>query len=84
MYEDTTEEMILRWKKGYTKRQAHLMGSDQILYYNDLAKTANIVPIAPVIVKLREDSAKRITEDLINFRNDVYKIIDDENYIKVK
>lgn len=83
MYADTKYEMQKRWEKGYTKRQAHMMGSDQVYYYSDLAENANIEPIAPVIVKLREESAKRITEDLINFRNDIYKIIDNENYIKV-
>lgn len=83
MYEDTEEEMKNRWKRGYSKRQAHMMGPDQEHYYAYLADAAKVQPIAPVIVKLREDSAKRIAEDLINFRNDKYKIIDNENYIKV-
>lgn len=83
MYADTAMEMAKRWERGYTKRQAHMMGPDQANYYTDLAASANIEPIAPVIVKLREESAKRIAEDLINFRNDIYKIIDNENYIKV-
>lgn len=83
MYEDTEEEMKNRWERGYCKRQAHMMGPDQEHYYSYLAETAKVQPIAPVIVKLREDSAKRITEDLINFRSDKYKIIDNENYIKV-
>ena len=83
MYEDTETEMNERWRKGYSKRQAHSMGPDQSGYYNQLALTAGITPIAPVIVKLREASAKRLMDDILNFRNDVYKVIDDDTFIKV-
>lgn len=30
MIHDTNEEMENRWAKGYKKRQAHLMGPDQV------------------------------------------------------
>lgn len=30
MLKDTEEEMAKRWAKGYKKRQAHLMGPDQV------------------------------------------------------
>lgn len=83
MYANTEQDMVKRWKRGYEKWQAHLMGEKQTVYYNDLAREASIKSIAPVIVKLREDSAERIVKDLLSFRNDVYRILDDENYVKI-
>ncbi|KAL3286885.1 hypothetical protein HHI36_001373 [Cryptolaemus montrouzieri] len=83
MTKDTEKEMQARWKKGYTRRQAHMMGADQQKYYDDLAKMANIKSIPPVIIKLREFSNKSRYEDLNNFRENNYKIIDDDTYVKV-
>ncbi|KAJ8971289.1 hypothetical protein NQ314_000766, partial [Rhamnusium bicolor] len=80
----TESEMQSRWAKGYTKRQAHMMGQYQEFYYNDLAADANTIPIAPVLVKLRDLSVKRLYDDLLNFREDRYKIVDTENFIKVQ
>lgn len=80
----TEREMQGRWAKGYSKRQAHMMGEYQESYYNDLAADANTIPIAPVLVKLRDLSVKRLYDDLLNFREDRYKIVDKENYIKVQ
>ncbi|KAG5891245.1 hypothetical protein JTB14_004359 [Gonioctena quinquepunctata] len=79
----TEREMQSRWAKGYSKRQAHLMGEHQEAYYNDLAEDAKTSPIAPVYVKLRNTSVKNLYEDLLNFREDRYKILDNENFIKV-
>lgn len=83
MREDTEKDMRARWRRGYTKRQAHMMGPDQRTYYDDLALAANTSPIPPVIVKLRDESVKRLYDDLINFRKYRYQIIDDENFVKV-
>ncbi|KAJ3648315.1 hypothetical protein Zmor_020127 [Zophobas morio] len=80
---DTDNDMQNRWAKGYTKRQAHMMGPDQQGYYEDLASAANTTPIAPVIVKLRDQSVKRLYDDLLNFREDRYKIVNNETFVKV-
>ncbi|VEN41239.1 unnamed protein product [Callosobruchus maculatus] len=80
----TEAELKWRLEKGYTKRRFHRMGPYQEMYYNDLSTEANIKPIAPVIVKLREESGKRLASDFLNFRNDRYKIIDDENFVMEK
>lgn len=53
-------------------------------YYDDLANTAGIENLKPVITKLHNDSSERFLDDLINFRKDVYRIIDDETFIKIK
>lgn len=84
MREDTEKDMQSRWAKGYSKRQAHMMGPDQNSYYKELAEEAETVPIAPVIVKLRDESVKRLYDDLQNFRKDRYKIVDSDNFVKVQ
>ncbi|XP_017771385.1 PREDICTED: senecionine N-oxygenase-like [Nicrophorus vespilloides] len=84
MLEDTENDMKNRWAKGYSKRQAHSMGPDQCSYYRDLAQEAKTEPIPPVIVKLRDESVKRLYDDLVNFREDRYRIVDENNFIKVQ
>lgn len=79
----TENDMQARWAKGYTKRQAHMMGPEQLSYYEDIASDANTTPIPPVIVKLRDQSVKRLYDDILNFRQDIYKIVDPHNYVKV-
>jgi hypothetical protein len=56
MQEDTDREMAERWGRGYKKHQAHLMGPEQNKYYADLAETAGIEPLKPVITKLHNES----------------------------
>ncbi|XP_059622652.1 senecionine N-oxygenase [Phlebotomus argentipes] len=85
MLEDTQREMEERFqKRGYKKRHAHMMGPDQGKYYADLAECAGLVPLKPVITKLHNESSQKFLDDLTNFRNDVYEIVDDETFIQVK
>lgn len=84
MMADTEREMSDRWARGYKKRQAHMMGPDQNKYYEDLSQTAEIEPIKPVMTKLHNESSERFLDDLVNFRKDIFRIIDDETFVKVK
>ncbi|CAG9766253.1 unnamed protein product [Ceutorhynchus assimilis] len=79
----TEKDMENRKAKGYTKRQMHMMGPDQQSYYNDLAEDADTAPIPPVLVKLRDLSVQRLYDDLINFREDQYRIVDENSFVKV-
>ncbi|KFB45944.1 AGAP010399-PA-like protein [Anopheles sinensis] len=84
MLDDMRREMEDRWRRGYRKRHAHMMGPEQGQYYADLARTADIEPIAPVMTKLHNESSQRFVDDLIHFREDVFRIIDDEHFEYVK
>lgn len=84
MIRSTEEEMQMRWDKGYKQRQAHMMGSDQDKYYDDLSRTAQIVNLKPVMTKLHNESSQRFLDDLVNFRKDNFRIIDDETFVKLK
>lgn len=39
MLKETNEEMEKRWAKGYKKRQAHMMGPDQVIFLISIFKT---------------------------------------------
>lgn len=83
MLEDCTNEMNLRWQKGFRKHQAHVMGEAQEKYYSDLAVAAGLEPLKPVISKLHNFSSMRFLDDLINFRKDIFRVLDDEVFVKV-
>ncbi|NP_001171913.1 flavin-dependent monooxygenase FMO3 precursor [Bombyx mori] len=84
----STEEMIAHWEeekkdrasRGYTKRQAHMMGPDQEKYYASLATEAGTKSLPSVLTKIREESSIRFLHNLKHYRQDVYKIIDDNTY----
>ncbi|CAH1101681.1 unnamed protein product [Psylliodes chrysocephalus] len=83
MRKQTETEMENRWADGLTKTKAHFMGEYQENYYNDLAKDANTDSILPVYIKLTNISIDNLYSDLINFRENKYKIVDEENFVKV-
>lgn len=83
MKKDAEGDLKMRLDKGYTKRQAHLMGPFQQQYYDELANMAKTAPIPPVMVKLRDESVKRLYSDLTTFREDKYKIVNKDIFIKV-
>lgn len=84
MLDDERSEMESRWRKGLRKHQAHMMGPDQFKYYEELAAAAEIEPIKPVMAKLHNFSSLRFLDDLINFRKEVFRILDDETFIKIR
>lgn len=84
MQADTDEEMAGRWSRGYTKRQAHMMGPDQDKYYKELADVGNLKPIQPVITKLHNATRRFFLDELTTFRKKVFRIVDDENFILVE
>jgi len=55
----------------------------QAEYYKSLATIANLKPLPEVLSKLHETNGKRLKEDFINYRNDVYRIVDDQNFVKI-
>lgn len=80
MLEDTEKEMKSRWSNGFKTHHAHRMGPLQGKYFEDLAKTADLVPIKPVLPKIHCAATTKIKKDIMNFRSDKYVVIDDENF----
>lgn len=81
MLMDTEAEMEQRWQRGLPKKKGHLMGPDiQDLYYVDLATTAEIDPIQPVIPRMHKFTNLNRNKDFINFRRKKYQIIDADTF----
>lgn len=81
MLEECENDLKARWARGLPPRKAHLMGLDiQAEYYRDLAATAEIKPIKPVIAKMAKFANLSRDRDFINFRRLKYFIVDDETF----
>lgn len=81
MMMDSEVDMEQRWISGLPKKKGHLMGPDvQDQYYIDLAATAEIEPIKPVIPRMHKFTNINRNKDFINFRSKKYHIIDDETF----
>lgn len=81
MMKDYESEMETRRKRGEPKKKAHVMGPDvQEVYYADLAATAEIDPLKPVIARMHKFTNLNRERDFINFRKNKYTIIDDETF----
>ncbi|XP_037025033.1 senecionine N-oxygenase-like [Bradysia coprophila] len=81
MIEDTETDLNDRWKRGLPKRKAHMMGLNvQAQYYADLATTAAVEPIKPVIPRMHIHAGMSRQRDFVNFRSNKYHVIDDETF----
>lgn len=81
MLQDTEREMNERWLRGLSKRKAHAMGKGiQDKYYADLAVTASITPIKPVMTKMYDESKRHQTTNFANYRQMQFSVIDDDNF----
>lgn len=49
-------------------------------YYTDLAQTANIAGVREVYLRIYEDSSHQRANNPTGYRNDVYTVIDDEQF----
>lgn len=83
MLRDESEELERRIKNGLSKRHFHMMGTEQGEYYDNLSNTAGITRLPPVLTKLHNESSKRFLDDLVHYREDRYRIIDDYNYVQL-
>ncbi|XP_011209077.2 uncharacterized protein LOC105230162 [Bactrocera dorsalis] len=82
MFADLEKDKENRRKKGLTNRLAHAMGDKQYDYYQDLSETAGIENIKPVINKIMEDCSRKYIYELATYRNDRFKVLDDETFVK--
>ncbi|XP_012277616.1 flavin-containing monooxygenase FMO GS-OX-like 1 [Orussus abietinus] len=83
MLAEEASEKSRKEQQGLSKRHFHMMGPAQGDYYDNLADTAGITPLPPVLTKLHNDSSTRFLDDLSHYREDRYRIVDDNNFIKL-
>ncbi|XP_058446206.1 senecionine N-oxygenase-like [Malaya genurostris] len=81
MLRDMEVDVEERRNRGMPKKFMHkLEGNLQPRYYEDLAQTAQIEPLKPIVMKLYDECMRRRAEDLLHYRDDRFEVIDDENF----
>lgn len=84
MLDDLKNDTELREKRGVFENIAHFMGPGiQDLYYADLAATAGITPISPVIAKIFAIALHNLVNEPSEFRSRAFKILDDDNFVLI-
>ncbi|XP_050684351.1 senecionine N-oxygenase-like isoform X2 [Leptidea sinapis] len=81
MIEHWEEEKRERAARGYTKRQAHMMGPDQASYYTSLSSESGCCRLQPVMAAIHDHSSQMFLDDLVNYRRDIYICVDEDNFI---
>lgn len=81
MLKDTEIDEEDRKSRNLPKKKSHFLGVDRHAeYYKDLAETADIQGMKPVIPKIFNKTVARIFENFNTYRSYNYKIVDDENF----
>lgn len=81
MLADSTDQLKKRLALGWPQKKGHsIAGPLQREYFDDLSKTANMESVREIFLQIYDDSTARRAEDPINYRSDVYTIIDDKHF----
>ncbi|XP_032682455.1 senecionine N-oxygenase-like isoform X2 [Odontomachus brunneus] len=83
MLRDEAAEAARRAERGLKKKHFHMMGPEQEHYFDDLANIAGLTPLPPVLTKLHNASSQRFLDDLVHYRQDRYRIVDDYNFVQL-
>lgn len=83
MFEDLDNDRRIQLvERQFPKKKFHHLGVGyHEAYYESMAKIAQIDSIKPVIVKMFEKGLCNLLHDCVSFRNEVFKVIDNENFI---
>lgn len=82
MYHATESDVEERRNAGLPKRKYHLMDTRQRAYFEQLAAEGEFEKPPNVISKIFVDSHASRMARPGNYRNDTYKIVDDETFVK--
>ena len=85
MVEDLNNDKKLQFiERELPRKKFHYMGIGfHDKYYDALSKAAELEPIKPVIIKMFEKGLCLSLFDYEAFRNEAFKVIDDENFVIV-
>ncbi|CAH2094630.1 unnamed protein product [Euphydryas editha] len=86
------EQMLEEWEsrasiirsKGRPLSDIHFLAEKEDDYYADLTKESGIERVPPVMFKIRNEDTDMKLENLYTYRDYVYTVIDNENFIKTK
>lgn len=79
------QEIEERKQQGTGLDKPHYLGVEyQQLYFDDLATIASLKPIKPVITKIFNKGLCNLLYSTATFRDEAFKIVDDENFVVFK
>lgn len=82
MLADMSRDMTARWSRGLARRKAHALGKDyQDLYFAELAATAGMEPVKPVILAMYNRNSEIKTNDFANYRKYQFTVLNDEDFV---
>lgn len=84
MIQDMWTKTQIHWNKGYSKRNTHLLGPEQKEYFDDLAETADIINLPPVVSAMHYEARFAMMEMPTEYRKYKYTIIDEKTFNKEK
>ncbi|KAL9703670.1 hypothetical protein quinque_007188 [Culex quinquefasciatus] len=85
MWADNRRDEEERAARGLLGKAAHMLDGDlQQRYYDELARVADIEPLKPVLTKLYDACITEKRNNMLTYRSNVYRIIDDENFVKIR
>ncbi|XP_050540119.1 senecionine N-oxygenase-like isoform X2 [Daktulosphaira vitifoliae] len=81
MLKDTHRDVESRMASGLRQKELHMMYHRSMEYFQSLAIFADLEPIPPVILQIFFDGFDRFMCDFSHFREDKYKLLDNEHYM---
>lgn len=81
MIADSDKELAKRMARGFPKKKGHYLGVEfQREYCEDLSTTANIERVPEIVLNIYDDCIECRSKNPKDYRNNNYKVIDDENF----
>jgi hypothetical protein len=81
MLREQERDMSGQWKRGLTKRRAHLMGFDaQEKYFERLSTIGQLEQVKPVILKIFNKAIRNLFSNLDAYRETKFKAVSDEDF----
>ncbi|XP_065369570.1 senecionine N-oxygenase [Calliphora vicina] len=83
MMDELQRDLAERKEKGMRQCEAHKMGPKQYEYYKEMCEMTGITNIKPVVASIMQDCSKKYIYELETYRTYIFKILDDENFVKI-
>lgn len=82
MLKDTRKDVASRLESGMRTKELHMMGRNWTKdYYDSLSSLSGQDPVPPVVLQIYFDGFERFMCDFSHFREDKYKLLDNDHYM---
>lgn len=81
MHAELQQDIEKRRKITGDEKSYHMLDEHAVAYCAALAEFGKVPPVKPVVFDVCFSGVQRAQKDIMNYRNHVYEIIDDEKYV---